>query len=32
MFGQLIKEEIIYPLDFSAYDWCIDCIKENYMK
>jgi hypothetical protein len=29
---QLIREEILYPLDFSNPDQCIECIKGKYMK
>jgi hypothetical protein len=29
---RLIKEEILHPLDFSDTEYCIDCIKGNYVK
>jgi hypothetical protein len=29
---QLIKEEILHPLDFSDIEYCIDCIKGKYVK
>jgi hypothetical protein len=29
---RLIKDDILYPLDFSNSDYCIDCIKGKYTK
>jgi hypothetical protein len=29
---RLIKDDILYPLDFSNLDYCIDCIKGKYAK
>jgi hypothetical protein len=29
---RLIEEDIIHLLDFSNLDYCIDCIKEKYVK
>lgn len=29
---RLIKEEILYPLDFMDSEYCIDCIKGKYVK
>jgi hypothetical protein len=28
----LIKDDILYSLDFSNSDYCIDCIKGKYAK
>jgi hypothetical protein len=32
MIERLIKDDILYPLDFSNLDYCIDCIKGKYAK
>lgn len=32
MIEWLIKEEILHPLGFSYYDYCIECIKDKHVK